>query len=83
MNASSGHPEAEGPEHEAGEDEAGDRVLGPPSCVGEAELDDAEQVEDADDQHQLVSLEQADEAVTMPGMTILSACGRMISRIMP
>ena len=31
--------------------------------VGEAELDDAEQVEDADDQHQARVLEQADEAV--------------------
>ena len=52
-----------------------------PVRVGEVLLHDAEQVEDADDEDEARVLEEAMKLLTMPGITIFSACGRMISRI--
>ena len=75
-------PKQKQPEDQRGEDVASAPTAPAQFGIGEADLDDAEQVEDADDQRPaLVSLNRQMKVLTMPGITIFSACGRMISRI--
>ena len=65
-----------------GEDIAGRRSTGAAQFGSmQCRLDDAEQVEDADDETSVVSLNRPMKVLTMPGSTIFSACGRTISRI--